>query len=107
MIDEDADRWQKTTPVGNECRDGGIVSKPGEQHPPQCSRSNVVATDVAGQRDNAEAGGRACFRAVMSSLKSRGVRGMTTIGSGCRWHYVSMETTNADVDRLKHWSGHK
>jgi hypothetical protein len=58
VIHEDADRWQKALSVGNESRYRGIASKPGGQHPPQYSRSNFFATDVAGQRDNAEAGDR-------------------------------------------------
>ena len=39
---------------------------------------NVVATDVARQRDDAEAGDRRLFQGIMSSHKSRGVSGMTT-----------------------------
>jgi plasmid stabilization system protein ParE len=63
VIQEDADRWQQALPVGNESRDRGIASKPGRQHPPQGSRSNFVATDIAGQRDNAETGDRRLLQA--------------------------------------------
>ncbi len=77
MIDEGADRWQRSLPVGNESRDRGIASEPGGQHPPQCSRSNFFAADVTGQRDNAEAGDCGLL-VIMSSLNSRGVNRTTT-----------------------------
>ena len=72
MIDEDADRWQKALPIGNESRDCKIVSKPAGQHPP--SRSNVFATDVAGQRHNAEAGDRRVLEGGHVVAQERGVR---------------------------------
>src|SRR5258706_14711764 len=72
VIQEDADRWQQALPVGNESRDRGIASKPGRQHPPQGSRSNFVATDIAGHATTPRPAIAACFRPMMSSLKSRG-----------------------------------
>jgi hypothetical protein len=62
IIHKNADRWQKALPVGNKSRERGIASKPSWQHLPQGSRSNVFAADVAGQRDNAEAGDRRLFQ---------------------------------------------
>jgi hypothetical protein len=62
VIYEDADRRQKALPVGNESGERGIARKPSGQHPSQCARSNVFTAEVAGQRDNAEAGDRRLFQ---------------------------------------------
>jgi hypothetical protein len=72
VIDEDADGWQKALPVGNESRDRGITSKPGGQYPPECSRSNIFATDLAGQRDNAEISDRRLLQAYHVITQERG-----------------------------------
>src|SRR5260370_42676263 len=63
MTKEEGNGGKRALLVGNERRDRGIARKQGRKHPPQGSRSSLVATDIAGQRDNAETGDRRLLQA--------------------------------------------